>query len=211
MREHELARVGFSVADYRCLDNPSRGGDPKVLEHVERRMERAMTRVRVVALGAVPAAVITLRAQDGGAKRRKPRILGQEVRTQSEPEAEMAEVDPLQQVRTVDVLPRRDESIEQTLERYARGWVVFGDPIGDEQEQRPCRGRPTPLRPLAVESLMCQKLCHAAGLERPGSLSLPRLRWLVEQVAHDLPADCGVARKKPLDHGLVARHPGRGR
>ena len=123
-----------------------------------------------------PAAVIALRAQDGRAERRKPRILRQEVRTQSEPEAEMAQVDPLHHVGTVDVLPGRHESTEQTLERYARSRVLFGDPICNEQEQRPRRGRPTPLRPLAVGSLVSQEFCHAAGLERPRLVSLAMSR-----------------------------------
>ena len=91
-------------------------------------------RARVVSLQAVPAAVIALRAQDGRTERRKPRILWQEVRAQSEPEAEMAEVDSLQHVGTVELLSGRHESTEQTLERYACGWMVFRDPVRDEQQ-----------------------------------------------------------------------------
>ena len=68
----------------------------------------------------------------------------------------MAEVDPLEHERTVDLLSGRHEAIEQTLERSTRGRMALGEPARDEQQQRPRRGRPTSLRPLAVGALVTE-------------------------------------------------------
>ena len=37
-------------------------------------------------------------------------------------------------------------------------------------------------------------------VDRAGPLALPCLGPLVEEVAHDLPADRGIAGKKPIDY-----------
>jgi hypothetical protein len=50
---------------------------------------------------------------------------------------------------------------------------------------------------------------HAVVIPRSRNWEFAALGWLVEQVAHNLPADCGIACKEQIDHGLVARHLGR--
>jgi hypothetical protein len=59
---------------------------------------------------AVPPAVLELRTQHRRTKRRKPRILAQEVRAEPEPEAEMTEIHALEQERAVDARFGRHES-----------------------------------------------------------------------------------------------------
>ena len=129
-------------------------------------MERAVARLRVVARPAVPAAVVELSAQDRLAERRKARIPVQEVRAQAQPEAEMAEVDSLQQERLVDLRSGRHESIEETLHRrLADGWPS-GSPhatssrrVQVEAVQRP-RGH-SPSRPLRPSSSAIQPFSTA--------------------------------------------------
>ena len=134
-------------------DDSSHRRDPQVLEHVEGRVERAMNAVRVIPHVAVPAAVVELRTEHRLAQQRKPRIVVNEVRAEPEPEAEMTEVDALQQKR-LDARARGHEPAEQSLDRRAPRRMAFGNPERDEQQQRPGGGRPTSRRPLAVGALM---------------------------------------------------------
>ena len=154
--EHELDRPRFSVAEHLLRNDPSRGRDAKVLEHVEGRVEGAVTGAWAVPHVAVPAAIVELRAQHGLAEKRKTRIRTQVVRAEPEPEPEVAEIDSLQQEGTVDGRSFDHESAEQTLDRRARGRMVFGNPAGDEQQERPDGIRPTTSRPFAVGSAVPQ-------------------------------------------------------
>ncbi len=152
MRDHELERTRFGVPEGALRNDASGGCEPKVLEHVERRVKRAVTRFRVVPRAAVPAAVGQLRAQHSFAESRKPPIRFEKVGAEPEPEAEMAEIDALQQERTVHVGSDRHEPTEQALDRATPGWMAFRQAEGDEQQRRPGSVRPTSLRPLAVRS-----------------------------------------------------------
>jgi len=202
--EHELERARLGVAERSLRHDSSSACDPQVLEHVERRVKRAVVRARVVAHPAVPAAVVELRRQHGLGQRRKPRVAVQEVRAESEPETEVAEIDPLEHERAVDVGTGRHEAIEQSLERRPRRRMILGYAARDEQEKRPRRGGPPSLRPTAVRALVCKKVGDPARFDHACPLGRPGLGGLVEQVAHRLPADDGVTREEPLDGGVVS-------
>lgn len=83
-------------------------------------------RAWVVAHVAVPAAVVELRREHRLRQRREPRIAVQEVRAEPEPEAEVAEIDALEQERAADVGSGRHESTEQALDRRSCGRMIFG-------------------------------------------------------------------------------------
>ncbi len=189
---------------------PCVGREAKVLEHVEGRVERAVTRARTATKLAVPPAVLELCTQHRRAKWRKPRILGQEMRAEPEPEAEVAEIHALEQERAVDARSGRHEPPEQALDRRTSGGMAFGAERG-EQQRRPGSVRPTPFRPLAVGSPKPEELSHPAALDHSSSFLLPCLGRLVEQVAHHLPEDRRVAFEQPVDHRLFARHLNRAR
>ena len=124
----------------------------------------------------------------------------------------MAQVEPTEEDRAVDLPPGRHEAREETFDRGPNGRVILREPERDEQQQRPRRRGPTALRPLAVGALMGEQLRRPARLDYPPARSrFPGVGRLAEQVAHHLPAHGRVAVEEPLDHGLVARHPGRGR
>ena len=118
----------------------------------------------------------------------------------------MAEIDALEQGGAVDFLFRRDEPVDERAELGLGGRVAFGDAERDQQEQRPGRGRPAAGRPLAVRTPAGEQLGDPAVLERAPPLLLPHRGWLVEQVAHDLPADRRVALEQPVDDGRVVLH-----
>jgi hypothetical protein len=158
----------------------------------------------VVAHVAVPAAVVELRRQHRLRKRRKSRIAVQEVRAEPEPEAEVAEIDPLEQEGAVDGGTGGHESTQQTLERRPRGRVIFGQAARHEQEERPRRGRPPSLGPFAVPSLVGEKAGDPARLNGSRSLGLPGVDGFVEQIAHRLPAYDRVSGEEPLDDRVVS-------
>ena len=89
------------------------------------------------------------------------------------------------------------------LERGLGGRVTFGHAAGDEQKQRPGRGRPAAGRPFAVRTPAGEQLRDPAVLERALPFLLPDRGRLVEQVAHHLPADRRVALEQPVDDRRV--------
>ena len=203
--EHELGRSPFGLAERALGDGSARDGDPQVLEHVERRVEGAVPRGRAVSNMAVPAAVLELGADHRLAERAKPRVAAEEVRTEPEPEPEVAEIDALEHELPVDVLAGRHEAVEQPLKGRLGGRMILGEAESDEQQQRPRRGGPATLGPLAVGALVCEELGRPARLGGAPALGLPDLDRLVEQVAHDLPANRRVTLEKPLDDRVGAR------
>ena len=163
-----------------------------------------MRLVRVIPHVAVPAPVRELRAEDRLGEGDEPRIVRvEEVRGQSQPEAEMAEIDALEQEGAVHVLVWRDEPVDECAERGLGGWVTFGHAERDEQQQRPGRGGPATGRPLAVRTPAVEQRRDPAFLDRAPPLLLPDRGRLVEQVAHHLPADRRVALEQPVDDRRV--------
>ena len=103
--EHELGRARLGVAEGRSGHRPLVDRDADVLEHVERRVKRAVRPVRVVPHVAVPAAVGELRAENRLGEREEPRIVRiEEVRGEPQPEAQVAQVDALEQGGAVHFL-----------------------------------------------------------------------------------------------------------
>jgi hypothetical protein len=186
--EHELDRPRLGLAERGLGDDSAVGCQPGVLQHVERRVERAVQSLRVVPHLTVPAAVGVLGAEGGLAHRGKAWVVGDEVRAEPEPEADVAEVEALQQRGAVDPVGR-DEAIEGPHERPACRGVVLRDSEGDEEQQRPHPRRPASGRPFSVAPLVAEEFGDPALLEHPRPLALPRLGRLVEQVALNLPAD----------------------
>ena len=90
-----------------------------------------------------------------------------------EVEADVAEIEALQQSGAVDLPVARDEVIEEPLQRSACGGMALRQPEGDEKQQRPRRGSPTPGRPLPVFALVLEELGSPALLADPGALALP--------------------------------------
>ena len=118
----------------------------------------------------------------------------------------MAEIDALEQDGAVHLLVRRDELVDEPFEGGSSRGVAFRYAAGDEQKQRPGRGRPATGRPLAFRAPAGEQLRDPALLERALPLLLPDRGRLVEQVTHHLPADRRVALEQPADYGRVSVH-----
>jgi hypothetical protein len=72
-----------------------------------------------------PLANRSLRGRVASPSGRKADVAGDEVRPESEPEPEVAEIDTLQQEVGIRLFARRHESPEQTFERRGRGRMVL--------------------------------------------------------------------------------------
>ena len=130
---------------------------------------------------------------------------------ESKPEAEMAEVDALEQECPVDSL---SGGMNRSKRRSsgAGGWMASGNAEGDEQQQRPGRGRPAAGRPLAVASLAGEQLGDPARSRASAARSsLPRLAGSSSRSRMTCQRTAESPCEKPVDHGLVARHLGGGR
>jgi hypothetical protein len=119
----------------------------------------------------------------------------------------VAEVEAFQQSRAF-FRGVRDDPVEHALGIRARVGVILRQAACDQQQQRPDRVGPPALRPLPALAPTLEHPGHPAVLDGSSSLPLPDRGWLVEQIAHDLPADDGIAIQQPLDHGVIVRHGG---
>jgi hypothetical protein len=206
MSEHELGRTRFRILERSALQHALVDRDADVLEHVERRVKRTVLPMRMVSHVAVPAAVVELGAEDCFCERREAWIVVEEVRSEPEPECEVTQVDALEEVGAVDLLAGWDEAVEEADQSRSRRRVPFRDAERDEEQESPRGRRPASGGPLSVSAPAREQLGSPPFLERALPLPLPRLPRLVEQVAHDLPANRGVALEQPVDDAGVLRH-----
>src|SRR5262249_17130572 len=125
MREHELGRTHLRILERALPHRSLLRRNSQVLEDVEGRVERAVRPFGVVADVAVRAAVCELRSEHGFGERSQAWVVGNEVRAEPEPEAEVTEIDAPEQERDLRLLAAGHEAIEQALERYACGRVTF--------------------------------------------------------------------------------------
>jgi hypothetical protein len=106
MREHELGGPSLRLAERLLGDRCTCGCDKQGFEHIEGRVEEAVACGRVVADVAIRAAVVELGLEHRPAQWLEPRIAVEEVRTEPEPESEVAEIDPLERGRPSTFSPR---------------------------------------------------------------------------------------------------------
>src|SRR5262249_47464678 len=174
--EQQLDGSCLRLAEALFVDHAALGADAQRFEHVERRMERAVLRPGVVADGAVPAAVVELRVEDRLPQWAEPRIRAEKVRAHFEPEAEVAEVDALQEERAVHLGAGRHEPPEQALDWNRGGRMSLGAPsatsrcsVQVDAVHRPCGHSPSAPwcdRSSAIQpdSTACSRsACQAAG------------------------------------------------
>jgi hypothetical protein len=118
----------------------------------------------------------------------------------------VAEIDPFQQERTVDVLPVWHEAAERLVHGLGGACVVVRKAARDEQQERPCEVRPAPFGPGVAWLAAGEHRGDPALVDDPPPLGLPELGRLVEQIAVHLPADHGIALEQPLDHRVGGGH-----
>src|SRR5262249_29992549 len=202
--EHELESARLRLGEDGPGDDAAVPCDAESLEHVERRVERAVA-YRLDARAAVPTAVSERRRQHGLRERAEPLVVGNEVRADPEPETEVAKVHALEQASGIDLDRLRHEPVELLLCVRSAGWVVLRQAARHEEEKRPYRVGPTPFRPAAVGALSTDHVCHPAVLDGAAPFFLPYASGLVEEIAHDLPANDGVSLEQPLDDRILVR------
>jgi hypothetical protein len=118
MREHEPGGPSLRLAERLLGDRCTCGCDTQGFEHIEGRVEGAVACGRVVADVAIPAALVELGLEHRPAQRLEPRIAVAEVRTEPEPESEVAEIDPLEQEGAVDLFAEGHEPAEEALDGH---------------------------------------------------------------------------------------------
>lgn len=148
---------------------------------------------------AVPAAVVHLDFGDEFGNPGEAGVLGLEIGADAEPEAEVAEIHAGEKGFIGDFFAGGHEAVGMDGEGVLEARRGFGDADIYELEDDPGGVRPAAFAPGAIGVLVAEDLGAPTFALGFCAFLLDLSLCAVEEVAHRLPADGGVALHEPVD------------